>query len=302
MGHENITEFILLGLFSDEDVKATCFVLFSLCYLAILFGNLLILLTIRGRHLSEQPMYFFFSILSFMDVCFTSTVAPKLIKDLLVQWKTISYNSCMTQMFFAHFFGATEIFTLVAMAYDHYAAICRPLHYMIIMSKQMCYVLVMAFCIGAFIHSIVHVLIVIGLPFCGPNQVDHYFCDIFPLLKLACTDTSLLVIAIITTTGVSSILTFLALVISYIIILSVLRTHSSDSHHKTLSTCGSHTTVLLIFTFVTTVDSVSNNKVFALFYTVIAPLFNPLTYTLRNVDMKNAMKKVWCRDKLFEGK
>ncbi|XP_037697683.1 olfactory receptor 4P4-like [Choloepus didactylus] len=308
MGHENITEFILLGLFSDENAKAACFVLFSLCYLAILLGNLLILLTIRGSHLSEQPMYFFLSYLSFMDVCFTSTVAPKLIADLLVQWKTISYNSCMAQMFHAHFFGATEIFILVAMAYDRYAAICRPLHYTIIMSRQVCYVLVMASVIGAFIHSIMHVLIIIELPFCGPNQIDHYFCDVFPLLKLACTDTSQLITAIITTTGVLSILTFVALVISYIVILSTLRTRSSEGRHKALSTCGSHITVVLmfflplIFTYVPTADSVSDDKVFALFYTMVAPMFNPLIYTLRNTDMKNAMRKVWCRVKLCEGK
>ncbi|KAM9219813.1 olfactory receptor 4P4-like [Dugong dugon] len=308
MGHENITKFILLGLFSNEDMKATCFVLFSLCYLAILSGNLLILLTIKGSHLSEQPMYFFLSYLSFMDICFTSTVAPKLIMDLLAKQKTITYNSCIAQMFYAHFFGATEIFIFVAMAYDRYAAICRPLHYMVIMSRQVCYVLVMASIIGAFIHSILHVLIIIKLPFCGPGQIDHYFCDIFPLLKLACTDTSLLVTAIITTTGVLSILTFVALVISYIIILSTLRTRSSKGHRKALSTCGLHITVVfmfflpLIFTYVPTADSVSDDKVFALFYTMIAPMFNPLIYTLRNTDMKNAMKKVWCRDKLFEGK
>ncbi|KAM9659456.1 olfactory receptor 4P4-like [Trichechus inunguis] len=308
MGHENITEFILLGLFSNEDMKATCFALFSLCYLAILSGNLLILLTIKGSHLSEQPMYFFLSYLSFMDICFTSTVAPKLIMDLLAKQKTISYNSCIAQMFYAHFFGATEIFIFVAMAYDRYAAICRPLHYMVIMSRQVCYVLVMASIIRAFIHSILHVLIIIKLPFCGPSQIDHYFCDIFPLLKLACTDTSLLVTAIITTTGVLSILTFVALVISYIIILSTLRTRSSKGRRKALSTCGLHITVVfmfflpLIFTYVPTADSVSDDKVFALFYTMIAPMFNPLIYTLRNTDMKNAMKKVWCRDKLFEGK
>ncbi|XP_070086505.1 olfactory receptor 4P4-like [Equus caballus] len=308
MGHQNITEFILLGLFSDEDVKVACFVVFSLCYVAILSGNLLILLTIRWSRLSEQPMYFFLSYLSLMDVCFTSTVAPKLITDLLAQRKTISYNDCMSQMFYAHFFGATEIFILVAMAYDRYATICRPLHYMVIMSRQVCYVLVMASIIGAFIHSILHVLIIIELPFCGPNQIDHYFCDVFPLLKLACMDTSLLVIAIITTTGVMSILTFVALLISYIIILSTLRTHSSEGRHKALSTCGSHITVVfmfflpLILTYVPTADSVSNDKVFALFYTMIAPMFNPLIYTLRNTDMKNAMRKVWCREKPFEGK
>ncbi|XP_004411990.1 PREDICTED: olfactory receptor 4P4-like [Odobenus rosmarus divergens] len=308
MGHENITEFILLGLFSDEDEKVACFVVFSLCYIAILSGNLFILHTIRGSRLREQPMYFFLSYLSFMDVCFTSTVAPKLITDLLAQRKTISYNSCIAQMFYAHFFGATEIFILVAMAFDRYAAICRPLHYMVIMKRQVCYVLVMASVLGAFIHSVLQVLIIIELPFCGPNQIDHYFCDVFPLLKLACTDTSLLVIVIISTTGVLSILTFVALVISYIIILSTLRTRSSEGCHKALSTCGSHITVVfmfflpLIFTYVPTADSINNDKVFALFYTMIAPMFNPLVYTLRNTDMKNAMRKMWCRDTRFEGK
>uniref|UniRef100_A0A8C9QL92 Olfactory receptor n=1 Tax=Spermophilus dauricus TaxID=99837 RepID=A0A8C9QL92_SPEDA len=306
MEYENITEFILLGLFSNEDAKATCSVIFSLCYLAILSGNLAVLLTIRGSHLGEQPMYFFLSYLSFMDVCFTSTVVPKLIIDLLVQWKTISFSGCMSQMFYAHFFGATEIFILVAMAYDRYVAICRPLHYMVIMSRRVCYILVMASVIGAFAHSLMQVLIVIQLPFCGPNQIDHYFCDVFPLLKLACMDTGLLKIIIVTTTGVLSILTFVALVISYIIILFTLRTHSSEGRRKALSTCGSHITVVfmfflpLIFTYVPMADSFSDDKVFALFYTMIAPLFNPLIYTLRNTDMKNAMRKVWGPKKLFE--
>ncbi|XP_048217292.1 olfactory receptor 4P4-like [Perognathus longimembris pacificus] len=307
MEHGNITEFIFLGLFTDKAVNAPCSVLFSLTYLAIVSGNLVILLTIKGSHLSEQPMYFFLSYLSFMDVCFTSTVAPKLILDLLTQWNTISFNGCIAQMFYAHFFGATEIFVLVAMAYDRYVAICRPLHYMVIMSRQVCYVLLMASVLGAFVHSFMQVLIIIELPFCGPNQIDHYFCDIFPLLKLACMDTRLLMIAVITTTGVLSILTFVALVISYIIILSTLRTRSSEGRRKALSTCGSHITVVLmfflplIFTYAPMADSVSDDKVFALFYTMIAPLFNPLIYTLRNADMKNAMRKVWCQQKHFKG-
>uniref|UniRef100_G1TJ61 Olfactory receptor n=1 Tax=Oryctolagus cuniculus TaxID=9986 RepID=G1TJ61_RABIT len=307
MEKENITEFILLGLFPGENGKAAGSVLVSLCYLAILSGNLLILFTVRGSHLGEQPMYFFLSHLSFMDVCFTSTVAPKLITGLLIQLNTISYNGCLTQMFCAHFFGATEIFILVAMAYDRYVAICRPLHYTVIMSRKVCCVLVMASITGAFIHSLMHVVIIINVPFCGPNRIDHFFCDVFPLLKLACTDTRLLVIIIITTTGVLSILTFVALVISYIIILNTLRSHSAKSRRKALSTCGSHITVVfmfflpLIFTYVPMADSVSEDKVFALFYTMIGPLFNPLIYTLRNTDMKNAMRKVWCQDKWFEG-
>ncbi|KAK7797995.1 hypothetical protein U0070_004157 [Myodes glareolus] len=157
-------------------------------------------------------------------------------------------------------------------------------------------------------HSLVHVLIVIRLPFCGANEIDHYFCDIFPLLKLACADTRLLVIIVITTTGLLSILTFIALVISYIIILSTLRMRSSKGHRKALSTCGSHITVVfmfflpIVFTYVPMGDSIGDDKVFALFYTMIVPLFNPLIYTLRNTDMKNAMRKVWCQEKLSEGK
>ncbi|XP_004683594.1 PREDICTED: olfactory receptor 4P4-like [Condylura cristata] len=308
MGHENVTEFILLGLFSDMDAKVTCFVVFLLCYFAILSGNLVILITIRGSRLSEQPMYFFLSYLSLLDVCFTTTTGPKLITDLLAQRKAISFNSCMAQLFYAHFFGGTEICILVAMAYDRYAAICRPLHYMVIMSRQVCYIIIVVSVIAAFFHSIMQVLVVMELPFCGPNQIDHYFCDVFPLLKLACMDTHVWVISIITTTGVLSILTFVALLISYIIILSSLRAHSSQGRRKAFSTCGSHITVVLmfflplIFTYVPTADSVSNDKVFALFYTMIAPMFNPLIYTLRNTDMKNAMRKVWCRDKHLDGK
>lgn len=306
MGYGNITEFILLGLFHNESVKTMCSVLFLFCYLAILCGNLVVLLTIMGSHLIEQPMYFFLSYLSFMDVCFTSTVAPKLIRNLLIHCNKISYSGCISQMFSAHFFGATEIFILVVMTYDHYVAICRPLYYMITMNRSMCYILVTVSVIGAFVHSLVHVLIVIRLPFCGANEIDHYFCDIFPLLKLACTETRFLVIIIITTTGVLSILTFVSLVISYIIILSTLRTHSSKGRHKALSTCGSHITVVfmfflpLIFTYVPLSDSVRNDKVFSLFYTIIAPLFNPLIYTLRNADIKNAMRKVWNQEKLSE--
>ncbi|XP_020830237.1 olfactory receptor 4P4-like [Phascolarctos cinereus] len=304
----NVTEFILLGLFNSQEVKEVSLIFFSLCYLVILMGNLFILTTIRFSQLNEQPMYFFLSYLSFMDVCFTSTVAPKLIVDLLAQRSTISYNNCMAQMFYAHFFGAAEIFILVAMAFDRYVAICKPLHYMVIMSRKVCRLIVLASCIGAFLHSIMQVLIAVQLPFCGPNKIDHYFCDVFPLLKLACTDTFSLVIALIGTTGMLSILTFISLLISYIIILTTLRTHSSEGRHKALSTCGSHITVVimffvpLIFTYVPTDNSVIEDKVFALFYTIIAPMFNPFIYSLRNTDMKNAMRKVWLQKLVSKGK
>uniref|UniRef100_A0A667GF71 Olfactory receptor n=1 Tax=Lynx canadensis TaxID=61383 RepID=A0A667GF71_LYNCA len=301
MGHENITEFILLGLFSDEDAKIACFVLFSLCYIAILSGNLLVLLTIRGSHLSEQPMYFFLSYLSFMDVCFTSTVAPKLITDLLAQRKTISYNSCMAQMFYAHFFGATEIFILVAMAYDRYAAICRPLHYMVIMSRPVCNLLVLAAWAGGAVHSFPQFFLVISLPFCGPNEIDHYFCDIFPLLKVACTDTYVTGVLLVANSGMVTLVAFVVLFFSYVIILFTLRNHSAKGRRKALSTCGSHITVIVlffgpsIFAYLRPPSTFPEDKVFALFYTIIAPMFNPFIYTLRNSEMKNAMRNAWSK-------
>ncbi|XP_036621436.1 olfactory receptor 4P4-like [Trichosurus vulpecula] len=304
----NISEFILLGLFNNQEVKKVGFLFFSLCYLVILLGNLFILTTIRLSQLNEQPMYFFLSYLSFTDVCFTSSIAPKLILDLLAQRTTISYNHCMTQLSYAHFFGGTEIFILVAMAFDRYVAICKPLHYMVIMSKQACRLIVLASCVGAFLHSIMQVLIALQLPFCGPNKIDHYFCDVFPLLKLACTDTFLLVIVLIGTTGMLCVLTFISLLISYIIILTTLRTHSSEGRRKALSTCGSHITVVIMFfvplafTYVPTGNSVSEDKVFALFYTIIAPMFNPFIYSFRNTDMKNAMRKVWLEKLLSKRK
>ncbi|XP_038597543.1 olfactory receptor 4P4-like [Tachyglossus aculeatus] len=304
----NITEFVFGGLLPNQKGKVTCFVLFLLCYLAILLGNLLILTTIRNSHLIQQPMYVFLSSLSTMDLCLTSTVAPKMIAGLLVERKTISYNSCMVQLFGTHFFSDAKIFILVAMAYDRYVAICKPLHYLMVMSWQTCHTLVLASFVGAFVHSIVQIFIMVQLPFCGPNHIDHYFCDVLPLLKLVCTETYFVNVSIIASTGVLSLLTFFALIVSYLIILSVLRKHSTEGRHKALSTCGSHITVVLMFflplilTYIPLGDSVSEDKVFALFYTIIAPMFNPFIYTVRYTDMKNAMRKVWCTKVLTERK
>uniref|UniRef100_A0A4X2L582 G-protein coupled receptors family 1 profile domain-containing protein n=1 Tax=Vombatus ursinus TaxID=29139 RepID=A0A4X2L582_VOMUR len=301
----NVTEFVFLGLFMNLDLKMMCFVIFLFYYFEIFLGNFTIFIMITCN---EQPMYFFLSYLAFMDICFTSTVAPKLIVDLLAQRRTISYNNCMAQMFCAHFFDAIEIFILVAMAFDCYVAIFKPMHYMVIMSRQVCRLIVLASCIGAFLHSIMQVLIAVRLPFCGPNKTDHYFCDVFPPLKLACADTFLLLTVLISTNGMLSILTFISLLISSIIILATLRTHSSEGRHKALSTCGSHITVVimffvpLIFTHVPIGISVNEDKVFALFYTIIAPMFNPFIYSLRNTGKKNAMRKVWLQKLASKGK
>ncbi|XP_022363085.1 olfactory receptor 4P4-like [Enhydra lutris kenyoni] len=297
----NISEFILLGLSYDQNVEIFCFVLFLFTYIALLTGNLLILVSIQCSPLFHQPMYYFLSHLSSMDICYTSSITPKLISDLLGGTKSISYSNCMLQLFAVHFFGGIEIFILTAMAFDRYAAICKPLHYLLIMNRTRCHLLVLAAWAGGALHSFPQLLMAIQLPFCGPNELDHYFCDIFPLLKVACTDTYITGILVVANSGIVALVTFVVLFVSYVIILFSLRHHSAEGRRKALSTCGSHITVVSlffgpsIFVYLRPPASFPEDKVFALFYTIVAPMFNPLIYTLRNTEMKNAMRKVLCQ-------
>ncbi|XP_027436211.2 olfactory receptor 4P4-like [Zalophus californianus] len=296
----NISEFILLGLSYDQNTQIFCFVLFLFCYVALLAGNLLILVSIQCSPLFHQPMYYFLSHLSAMDICYTSTVTPKLIADLLVERKTISYSNCMLQVLTMHFFGGTEIFILTAMAFDRYAAICKPLHYLLIMNRTRCHLLVLAAWAGAAVHAFPLFSTAISLPFCGPNEIDHYFCDIFPLLKLACTDTRITGVLVVAFSGMFGLLVFIVLFVSYGIILFTLRNMSAQGRRKSLSTCGSHITVVIlffgpaIFIYFRPPTTFPEDKIFALFYTIIVPMFNPLIYSLRNSEMKKAMKKFWC--------
>ncbi|XP_055993312.1 olfactory receptor 4P4-like [Sorex fumeus] len=299
--HRNISEFILLGFSYGYNTKIFCFVFFLFCYIVLLGGNLLIIVSVHCSPLFNQPMYYFLIYLSTMDICYTSTVTPKLIGDLLVERKTISYSSCMIQIFTMHFFGGIEIFILVAMAYDRCIAICKPLHYMLIMSRTRCNLIVLASYAGASIHAIPLFSIAISLPFCGPNEIDHYFCDVFPLLKVACTDTHISGILIIAFSGILSLVVFSILLISYGIILYSLRNQSAEGRQKALSTCGSHITVVIlfftpsVFVYLRPPTTFPEDKILALFYTIIVPMFNPLIYTLRNTEMKNTLKKVWCQ-------
>ncbi|XP_027715007.1 olfactory receptor 4P4-like [Vombatus ursinus] len=295
----NVTEFVLLGLFKKPEIKLICFAIFLICYFAIFFGNIIIFITIICSHLIQQPMYYFLCHLSYMDLAYTSTVVPRLLRDLIVKQTSISYNSCMTQLFAAHFLSGVEMFILVSMAFDRYVAICKPLHYMIVVNRQRCNMMLLMAWLVAFWHAIAQMFMVIRLPFCGPNQVDHYVCDVKALLKLVCTDTHIPNILVIANTGMVVLATFLVLVASYIIILYNLRNHSSDARWKALSTCASHVMVVVLFfvpciaTYIPPPSASQNDKEFSMFYTVIAPMMNPLIYTLRNTEMKNAMQKVW---------
>ncbi|XP_040351808.1 olfactory receptor 4X2-like [Herpailurus yagouaroundi] len=300
----NVTEFIFLGFSPSREVQKVCFVLFLLLYTAVLLGNSLIVLTVMTSRSLGSPMYFFLSCLSFVEICYSSTTAPKLISDLLAERKAISLWGCMTQLFFMHFFGGAEICLLTVMAYDRYVAICRPLNYRTIMNRQVCAVLVGVAWVGGFVHSFAQILLLFHLPFCGPNVIDHYFCDLLPLLKLACSDTFLVGLLIVANGGTLSVISFGIILASYVVILLHLRTRSSEGRSKgskALSTCGSHITVVTlffgpcIFIYMRPSTTLSVDKMVAVFYTVITPLLNPVIYSLRNAQVKKAMKKLWIR-------
>ncbi|NXX75978.1 OR4S2 protein, partial [Urocolius indicus] len=297
----NVTEFILQGLTQDKTVAKVCFSLFLAFYVTVILGNLLIILTIKTSEQLNSPMYFFLSSLSFVDISYSTVTAPKLIYDLLLERKTISFVGCIAQLFAGHFFGCTEIFLLTVMAYDRCIAICKPLHYTAIVNRHLCAWLLAASWVGAFVHSLVQTLLAMQLPFCGPNEIDHYFCDVHPLLKLACTDTYIIGVMVVANSGVISLSCFVVLLVSYAVILVTLRTHSSKGRLKALYTCSSHITVVVlflgpcIFIYMRPSTTFSADKVVSVFYTIVTPMLNPLIYTLRNEEVKKAMRKLWSR-------
>ncbi|XP_045343051.1 olfactory receptor 4C11-like [Leopardus geoffroyi] len=298
--NSSVTEFILFGLTQDAGKQKAIFGVFLILYLATLLGNFLILVTIKTSRTLGSPMYFFLFYLSFSDACLSTTIAPRLIVGAITQKNTISYNECMTQVFAAHFFGCLEIFVLILMAFDRYIAICKPLRYTTIMSQHVCSVLMILSWVGSCIHSSAQIFLALRLPFCGPNVIDHYFCDFQPLLKLACMDTYVINLLLVSNSGAICTVSFIILLISYVVILYSLRNHSAEGRRKALSTCTSHFIVVVlffgpcIFIYTRPPTTFPIDKMVAVFYTIGTPLLNPLIYTLRNVEVKNAMKKLWC--------
>nr|XP_012608042.2 olfactory receptor 4N5 isoform X1 [Microcebus murinus] len=293
-----VTEFILLGLTQSQDAQLLVFVLVLIFYLIILPGNFLIILTIRSDPSLTAPLYFFLGNLAFLDASYSFIVVPRMLVDFLSEKKVISYRGCITQLFFLHFLGAGEMFLLVVMAFDRYIAICRPLHYSTLMNPRTCYALLLTLWLGGFAHSIVQVALILHLPFCGPNQLDNFFCDVPQVIKLACTDVFVVELLMVSNSGLLSLLCFLGLLASYAVILCRVRGHSSEGKNKAISTCTTHIIIVFlmfgpaIFIYTRPFRAFPADKVVSLFHTVIFPLMNPVIYTLRNQEVKASMRKL----------
>ncbi|XP_074141194.1 olfactory receptor 4K14-like [Sminthopsis crassicaudata] len=291
-----ISEFVLLGLTSIWELEIFFFVIFFLAYASIMTGNILIIImVIFDSHLHSTPMYFLLANLSFLDMTISTITVPKMITDCLSEQKIISLWGCMTQMFFLHFLGGSEMTLLIFMAVDRYVAICKPLHYTTIMSHRTLIGFVLLSWAVGFVHTVSQMAFTINLPFCGPNVVDNVFCDLPLVIKLACTDTYVLDLLVIADSGLLSLICFILLFVSYTVILITVHQRSSGGLSKAISTLSAHITVVTlffgpcIFIYASPFSSFSVDKFLSVFYSVITPFLNPIIYTLRNQEMKAAM-------------
>ncbi|XP_046494072.1 olfactory receptor 24 [Equus quagga] len=294
-------EFILLGLSEDPEQETVLFALFLCMYVVTVVGNLLIILAISSDFHLHTPMYFFLANLSLVDFCLATNTVPKMLVNIQINNKSISYPCCLTQMYFFHFFGIMDSVLIAVMAYDRYVAICHPLHYTTIMSPRLCVLLAGGLWVFSCFISLTHILLMARLVFCGSNELPHYFCDLTPLLKLSCTDTSVNKIFVLIVAGMVIVTPFICILASYArIIMAIIKVPSAGGRKKAFSTCSSHLSVVSLFYGTTigvylcpsSVGTALKEKASAVMYTAVTPMLNPFIYSLRNKDLKGALRKL----------
>ena len=297
-----MTGFMLLGLTNDPVLRIILFMIILCIYLVTICGNLSTIILIRISSQLHHPMYFFLSHLAVADVGYSSSVTPNMLVNFLAEKNTISYPGCAIQLGSAVFFGSTECILLAAMAYDRFIAICSPLLYSTKMSTQVRIQLLIMSYTGGFLNACSFTICFYSLHFCGPNRVNHFFCDFAPLVELSCSDISIPAVVPSFTAGSIIVVTAVVIAVSYIyILITILKMHSTEGRHKAFSTCTSHLTAVTLFygtiTFIYVMPkssySTDQNKVVSVFYMVVIPMLNPLIYSLRNNEIKGALKRAW---------
>uniref|UniRef100_A0A8C6G3S8 Olfactory receptor n=1 Tax=Mus spicilegus TaxID=10103 RepID=A0A8C6G3S8_MUSSI len=297
----SVTEFLLLGVTDIQELNPILFVIFFTIYFVNITGNGAILMIVILDPRLHSPMYFFLGNLACLDISYSTVTVPKLLQNLLSTSKAISFLGCITQLHFFHFLGSTETMLLPVMAFDRFVAICRPLHYSVIMNHQLCIHMTVTIWTVGFFHALLHSVMTSRLSFCGPNHVHHFFCDIKPLLDLACGNTELNLWLLNTVTGTIALTSFFLIFLSYFYIITnlLLKTRSCSMLHKALSTCASHFMVVVLFyapvlfTYIRPASgsSLDQDTIIAIMYSVVTPALNPLIYTLRNKEVRSALNR-----------
>uniref|UniRef100_G3UDK5 Olfactory receptor n=1 Tax=Loxodonta africana TaxID=9785 RepID=G3UDK5_LOXAF len=303
-----VTTFVLKGFTDNRELQVILFFLFLIIYLFTLMENLGLVILVIGESRFHNPMYYFLSVLSFLDACYSSVITPNMLVDLMSKNKDISFLECATQMFFCTIFGTTECFHLAAMAYDRYVAIYNPLLYSVNMSPRVFVSLITSSYVGGILHATLHTVVTFSLSFCASNEIRHVFCDIPPLLAISCSDTHINQLLLFYVVGFIEIFTILIVLISYgFILLAILRMRCAEGRRKVFSTCGSHLTgvsiyhgtILFMYVRPSSSYTLDHDMIMSIFYSVMIPMLNPIIYSLRNKDVKEAMKKAFGRNWLI---
>ncbi|GAB5577891.1 olfactory receptor 5B2-like [Prionailurus iriomotensis] len=293
-----VMQFILLGLTSDPELQVPLFIVFTLIYLITLVGNLGIIVLILLDSRLHTPMYFFLSNLSLVDLCYSTAVTPKVMTGLLIRDKVISYNACAAQMFFFAAFATVESYLLASMAYDRYAAVCKPLHYTTTMTTGVCACLAIVSYACGFLNASIHTGDTFSLSFCMSNVIHHFFCDVPAVMVLSCSDRRVSELVLVYVVSFNSFFALMVILISYIFIfITILNMHSSTRYQKALSTCASHLsavsifygTVIFMYLQPSSSHSMDTDKMASVFYTMVIPMLNPVVYSLRNKEVKSAL-------------